>query len=70
MMEQRHSGVSFVTSKWRWSRRGEVYLDENIGRRCRDILTKAGQRCARQDPSLTINTSAVISKFPNNSKPA
>jgi hypothetical protein len=45
-------------------------LDENIGCRCRDILTKAGQRCARHDPSLTINTSAVISKFPNKSKPA
>src|SRR5258707_13050238 len=45
-------------------------LDKNIGRRWRDILTKAGQRCARHDPSLTINTSAVISKFPNKSRTA
>src|SRR6476620_10749900 len=31
---------------------------------------KVGQRCARHDPSISSNTSAVISRFPNTSKPA
>ena len=70
-MEQRHSGVFIHYVEVALEGGGVKFrLDENIGRRCRDILTKAGQRCARHDPSVTINTSAVISKFPNKSKPA